>query len=761
MINIVPNLVKHQDVFKKSKNKILSTWLSHSSPSEILALHEINPEHFIDLYGSGVFDYFMDVIAKKTQLGDCPVMHMLLIFLKDRETSVDEVFAICSNFRNTMIDFTYDAGINSRAISDEISYMFDTNFRGVLTFYTNSIFQKLVDARHEAVTAGHAKDYFLSNMSHEIRTPLNAILGFVHLMLSEDITKKQATYLDIIQNSGENLLSIINDILDFSKLRSGEFTIEPKIFSIHEEVAHTMELFVASAINKNITITSFIDPKIPKELFGDALRIKQILSNFLSNAIKFTKQGGVICVEASYTNRMLMLDVADNGIGIHPKDMKHIFTAFSQVEDKEFEYNSGSGLGLSICQQLAELMDGKVYAESKLGEGSRFFMEVPVDTHTDKCKVFDNLHEMMDLKIALYSKNKEIPFQFLSLVKYTDIFGINTSFVHSLDETYDAFIFIHEELDETTKSKIIKSDKKYLALMSKDYDDYDVYENIESMCFPLYCSKIHDKLDCLFNKTHPVQNKKKLINQYIGHILVAEDNEANQEYIKIILSKYGLTYDLATNGLEAFELFQKYRYDMILMDEQMPIMNGSEVVAKIIKYEQQNALRHTPISALTANVIKGAKERGLLNGFDSFLGKPIIIKDLEKVLSMYLKMYDSNEEVILDEIKNYERVIGLDMMKTAEELLLSNDEILMLVKLYIKKMKKTMIELKAAISLMHFKDIGKIAHSIKGASANFRLENIQSMSDELEKMAKKEDGEYNYMHMYENIKVATEAIKIV
>ena len=297
--------------------------------------------------------------------------------------------------------------------------------------------------------------------------------------------------------------------------------------------------------------------------------------------------------------------------------------------------------------------------------------------------------------------------------------------------------------------------------MSKDYDDYDLYENIESMCFPLYCSKIQDKLDCLFNKTHPVQDKKKLINQYIGHILVAEDNEANQEYIKIILSKYGLTYDLATNGLEAFELFQKYRYDMILMDEQMPIMNGSEVVAKIIEYEQQNVLRHTPISALTANVIKGAKERGLLNGFDSFLGKPIIIKDLERVLSTYLKMYESNEEVILDEIENYQRVIGLDMMKTREELLLSNDEILMLVKLYIKKMKKMMFELKASISVMNFKKIGKIAHSIKGASANFRLENLQSMSDELEKMAKKEDRKYDYEKMYQNIKAATEAIKII
>ena len=283
MINTVPNLVRYQDVFKNSKEHILRTWVSHDSPKKILKLHNIDSEHFITQYGSGVFDYFMGVILGTRKIGDCPVMHMLLIFLKDRETSADEVFEICSHFRRTMINFTYDEGIDSKEMADEISFMFDRNFRGVLNFYTTSIFEKLVDARQEAITAGHAKDYFLSNMSHEIRTPLNAILGFVSLMLSEDITKKQATYLDIIQKSGENLLNIINDILDFSKLRSGEFTVEPKIFSIHEEVTYTMELFVASATSKNITITSFIDPEIPKELFGDSLRIKQILSNYLSN----------------------------------------------------------------------------------------------------------------------------------------------------------------------------------------------------------------------------------------------------------------------------------------------------------------------------------------------------------------------------------------------------------------------------------------------------------------------------------------------
>ena len=761
MINSVPNFLKHQNMFRKYKDYILFTWVSHSSLKSILKLHKIDSEYFISEYANGVFDYFMDIVSGTREVGDCPVMHMLLIYLKDRETSAEEVFEICSHFRRTMIKFTYEKEIDSQEISDEISYIFDINFRGVLTFYTNSIFQELIDARQEAIKAGNAKDYFLSNISHEIRTPLNAILGFVNLMLSEDISNKQASYLDIIQNSGKNLLSIINDILDFSKLRSGEFTVEPKIFSIHEEMTYTMELFVGSAINKNITITSFIDPEIPKELFGDALRIKQILSNFLSNAIKFTRSEGVISVEATCQAQVLKIKVEDNGIGINSKDMPNIFTAFSQAQFSEIRSHAGTGLGLSICQQLAELMNGNVYAESKLGKGSIFSMEIPIDIHTDQCKIFDDLIELQAFKIALYTKSKKIPYQYDSLLKYTNVFGMNTTIVDDIFGEYDVYIFVHEDTSFDIRELIIKSNKKYIALMSKDYDAYNTYSHIESMCFPLYCSKIHDRINNLFNKNCNVSFQKQLTKQFIGHILIAEDNEANQEYMKIILTKYGLTYDLAHNGLQAVEMYKKYSYDLILMDEQMPIMNGNEAVAEIIKLEKKKDLRHTPISALTANVIKGANERGLLNGFDAFLGKPIIIKELERVFASYLKMYSEIEDVLLDDIKHYQRIIGIDMNKAREELLLSNEEIVMLVSLYIGKMKKMIPELREVIEKKDYKKINSIAHSIKGSSANFRLENLQAMSDELEKMAKKEDEKYNYLNTYDNIKIAIETIRIV
>ncbi|MFT7004169.1 MAG: signal transduction histidine kinase, partial [Sulfurimonas sp.] len=238
-----PNLNVKQKILIDSKESILSQWLSYSSPQEILNLHKIDKGFFLQKYASGIFDYFIGAIAGRVEFGSYPMLKELLVYLEDKEISTSELFEICSYFRHSMIDFTFDKGLDSKEMAHEISYIFDKIFREIIKFYTDATFQRLIEARKTADRASQAKELFLSNMSHEIRTPLNAILGFVNLLMEENVSKKHRRYLDIILNSGENLLSIINDILDFSKLRSGEFTIEPKIFSVHDEISHTMELF--------------------------------------------------------------------------------------------------------------------------------------------------------------------------------------------------------------------------------------------------------------------------------------------------------------------------------------------------------------------------------------------------------------------------------------------------------------------------------------------------------------------------------------
>ncbi|MCX6052493.1 MAG: ATP-binding protein [Campylobacterales bacterium] len=760
MKGTITYLVEVQTVFILAKDTILWDWIAYESPKKILLQHDIEPEIFITHYAGGVFDYFMGVIAGKVEIGNCPVMQSLLSYLKNKNISADELFEICSYFRRAMIDFSYDAGLNSKNIFNELSYIFDKNFRGILKYYTDTIFQRLIDARLDAQNASQAKEYFLSNMSHEIRTPLNAILGFVNLLIDDDISKKHRKYLDIIQNSGENLLSIMNDILDFSKLRSGEFMIEPKIFSLHEEISHTMELFIASATSKDITITSFIDPNIPKEMYADSLRLKQILSNFLSNAIKFTHNGGVIFVDVSCKNKLLIISVKDDGIGIEQKDIQNIFTAFTQIQHGELSNSQGTGLGLSICNQLALHMNGTINVESTKGVGSTFWIEIPVEIHSNECHIFEDLKQFLNLKIALYSKSKEIIFQYDSLLKYANAFGMNMKIVDTLDGDYDIFVFVHEEIDFKMKKSIISSHKKYIALMSKHYDEYDIYKDIISLCFPLYCSKIYSAFDELLYQNTDIAVLKKSSQQFEGHVLLAEDNEANQELMKIILTKYGLSFDIAHNGLDALDLYKHNKYDLVLMDEQMPLMNGIEALKEILKYEQETRLRHTPISALTANVIKGARERGLLSGFDSFLGKPIILKELERVFLAYLKVGKNTKQELKQE--NYSNTIikGLDIKKLQEELLLSEEELLLLVNMFIKKMKKSLPDLQNAIQLKDYKKIALIAHSIQGSSANFRLDALQNSANQMQIMAKDKNCEYKYEVMFENIKQKIQEIQI-
>ena len=880
----IENLIKYQLVFISKKDSILSQWVSYEAPQKILQLHNIDNKTFLNDYASGVFDYFMGVIDGTLEIGDCPVIHSLLSYLKDRDIRADELFEICSHFRRSMIDFTYDVKLNSKEIFDEISYMFDKNFQGVLQHYTDTIYQKeqeilrhvklldeyqkaidesaiisktdadgkityvnekylqlsgytkdeligkkhsivkhkdmpqdyfddlwfqlehaglfrgtlknlkkngdyfyidvtivritdpydnsieymsiandvttLIDARLEAQKASQAKEYFLSNMSHEIRTPLNAILGFVNLLIEQDVSKQHRKYLDIILNSGENLLSIINDILDFSKLRSGEFTIEPKVFSIHNEISHTLELFVASANSKDITITSFIDPTIPKELYADSLRINQVLSNFLSNAIKFTNIGGHISVEATCRGSILKISVHDNGIGISKNDLKNIFTAFTQAEQNNAEKLEGTGLGLSICNQLAQHMNGRVYAESSFGEGSTFCFEVPIEIHNDECQIFADIEELKEMKIVFYLKDKADNYKADSFLKYSNMFNMDIQVIYSLDEEYDIALFLDDDIDEETKNIILKSNKKYISLTSKPSDIYEKNTHISSICFPLYCSKIKTSFDELLNPNSFLPHQHKNSVKFVGHILVAEDNEANQELIKILLTKYGLTYDLAINGLEAFKLYKKNNYDLILMDEQMPIMDGNEAVKNILQYELENELRHTPISALTANVIKGAKERGLSSGFDSFLGKPIVIKELERVFSSYLKTTKNlkNNEDIEIQAGIME---GLDYDLLSQELMLNQDEIIMLVELFIEKMKKQIPDLEHAINTIDYKKIALISHSIKGSSGNFRMDTLQDTTAKMEKNAKNENSKFDYTKEFLKVKDIVSKIKIL
>ena len=752
----VPHLFNTLPILEEAKGHILQEWLSFEAATKILKLHGIEVKYFETYFAAGVFDYFMDVIRGHKEIGDCPVIADLLDYLKDRDVSSDELFILCSHFRRAMLDFSYDSSLNNRAIFDEISYVFDLNFSGVLKRYSATIYQKdleiernvkllneykkaidasaivsktdregritfvndnfcnvsgyerdalllqnhsmtfsdeeekvfarsflekikpdtvyhktfkkqkkdgsffyvdstivpivntegvlteyivigyevttLIKAEQEAIEAGISKEYFLSNMSHEIRTPLNAILGFVTLLQDEVQSPTHKKYLEIVRNSGENLLTIINDILDFSKLRSGEFTIETSRFNLHEELTHTLELFVASANEKEITMLAYLDPYIPYELEADPLRIKQIIANFISNAIKFTPTEGVVELEAFCKDEVLRISIKDNGVGISKEDQKRVFNAFTQAKNSE-NIGGGSGLGLAICKKLAQHMHGNVYVESVYGEGSTFTLEIPVRSHSIKTFEMFNVEPFKKLTMAILRQNKELSKTLLSLERYLKIFEMDLVLVDTLDtNAYDMLFFSDADVDEIMRKEIAQQMLPSIAIMDYFDNRYENVANITPLYFPIYCSKLyHTFLEALHLSQEedttllPNEPKKRYFK---GNVLVAEDNSANQELIKMILERYGLHYLIAADGQEAVMRYKSGHFDLILMDEQMPRKSGSQATAEIRKFEASHERTRIPIVALTANVLKGEREKSKEKGFDAFLGKPIILKEM-------------------------------------------------------------------------------------------------------------------------------------
>ena len=877
----IPHLLLNLSVLREAKSNILSQWMAFEDAHSILETHAIEVPFFTSHFAQGVFDYFMSVIEGTKEIGDCPVIADLLEYLKDREVSADELFILCSHFRKAMLDFSYDSELNSKEIFDEISYVFDLNFSGVLKRYTTTIYQKeleiernvkllneykkaidasaivskmdpegtvtfvndnfcavsgfsreeligrdhnrimaneeeqpferqfletiapktvynktlkkqkkdgeyfyvdstivpilnteglvaeymvigyevttLIEAEHEAVEAGLSKEYFLSNMSHEIRTPLNAILGFVSILQDEVNNKTHKKYLEIVLNSGESLLTIINDILDFSKLRSGEFTIEKSRFNLHEELTHTLELFVASANEKEITMLAYLDPFIPYELEADPLRIKQIIANFISNAIKFTPAEGLVELEAFCDDGLLRVSIKDNGIGLAVEDQERIFNAFTQAKNSG-SFTGGSGLGLAICKKLAEHMGGDVFVESTLGKGSVFTLEVPVISHEVKTFEMFNIDPFKKLTMALLRQNEKLSQTMLSLQRYLDVFELDVILVDELSQdSYDLLFFSDTEVNEALRTKIAAQMLPSVAIM--DYFDsrYEHTENITPLYFPIYCSKLyHTFLESLHLSQEndasllPDLPKKRLFK---GNVLVAEDNGANQELIRIILESYGLHYLIASDGQEAVMRFKSGSFDLVFMDEQMPRKNGSEATREIRNFEKKHQRRPTPIVALTANVLKGEKEKSPLKGYDEFLGKPIVLKEMEAVLMHFLEERERSDlSGMLDVITTtQEHPLGINISKLAEELMLDEEQVVHLMAIYTKKMHESLEELKEAISERDYKVIGHLAHSIKGSSSNFRIESIVALAYELEKASYAEDDSFNFNAVYDEM----------
>jgi len=382
---------------------------------------------------------------------------------------------------------------------------------------TNQLQEKVIEL--EKVT--QAKSDFLANMSHEIRTPLNAITGFIDIIRENEQNKKNIEHLDIVKSSSNLLLNIINDILDISKIESGQLEIEYIDFDLKKLIKEINLLFYQKTKEKNIHQKIHYDINAPEFINGDPVRFKQVALNLISNAIKFTPEGGDIRISLHYDKKenAIVFELKDSGIGIDEKNIEKIFKPFSQEDSSTTRKFGGTGLGLTISSNLVKLMGGELKVKSKLGVGSTFYFSLP-----------------------------------------------------------------------------IKKNIKNIATTK------------------------HYKNDVKFS----------------GKILVVEDNKPNQMFMNVLLKKLELTNDIANDGVEAIEMFKNNQYDLILMDENMPNMNGIEATKHILQHESQNLLKHTPIIALTANALKGDRERFLNAGMDEYLTKPVNKKRLIEIFGRFL-----------------------------------------------------------------------------------------------------------------------------
>ncbi len=522
---------------------------------------------------------------------------------------------------------------------------------------------ELEKTRDSAVQAAKAKSQFLANMSHEIRTPMNGVLGMLDILNDTDLTDDQRDYLETAHGSAESLLGVINDILDFSKIEAGKMQIERIAFDLREVIEEIGALLAESAQAKGLELMCFMPLDIPSSLQGDPTRLRQILMNLAGNAIKFTGQGEVFLrVTKKYDEQdsiILLFEVRDTGIGIPQQQQSELFDAFIQADGSTSRKFGGTGLGLTICKQLIEKMGGKIGVRSKEGQGSTFWFILKY--HKQKQENFNieriNQDDLVGLRVLVVDDNetnrrilahylKSWHMEFESLPSAV---GAVECMKHAVtvDRPFHVVLLDMQmpEMDGIALSRAIKSEpelsKTRLVLLSSvgiSQQDQSVEGIDASLNKPVRQSRLFDTIANVMGQWQPEQPNKNMpdLPPLQARVLLAEDNLVNRKVALAMMKKLGLEITVATTGRAAVNAVLAENFDAVIMDCQMPEMDGFEATRAIREWEAKNNQGHLIIIAMTANALEGDRQKCIEAGMDDYLAKPVKQASLRSMLERWL-----------------------------------------------------------------------------------------------------------------------------